>query len=268
MNADFKKVTEKISNDGYCIIPGVFSDAQIEKARSLVLECYNERPDGDLENIPYLNRDQQMVYNLQNKHHYFLALLFSSELLQKLLIHFLNDIWYKQIPLDQPNYILRAYLARSSNTPLPLHIDSFVPYKSEHPFVMQAAIILEDQTIENGCTLVVPGSHRTGEYARQEAMEEAVPIESRAGDIVLWDSRLWHGAGKNNTSSTRWSLIATFARWWIKQNFDIPGNLPAEIYNQLSNREKAVLGFCSTPFNDETEGIDIRKGYADLKEKM
>lgn len=268
MNADSMKMIEKVNADGYCIIPEVFSVEQVEKARSLVLQCYDEQADDDVENIPFLNRDQRMVYNLQNKNLYFLELLFSSELLQNILIHFLNDIWYKQIPLEKPNYILRAYLARSSNRSLPLHIDSFVPYKSEHPFVMQAAIVLEDQTVENGCTLVVPGSHRTGEYARQEAMENAVPIESHAGDIVIWDSRLWHGAGQNTTNTTRWSLIATFSRWWIKQNFDIPGNLPSEIYNQLSDTQKAVLGFCSTPFNDESEGIDIRKGYADLKEKI
>jgi len=37
--------------------------------------------------------------------------------------------------------------------------------------------------------------------------------------------RAWHKAERS-----RWSLIATFARWWVKQNFDITGTLPQTVY--------------------------------------
>jgi ectoine hydroxylase-related dioxygenase (phytanoyl-CoA dioxygenase family) len=80
--------------------------------------------------------------------------------------------------------------------------------------------------------------------------------------LVFWDSRIWHGARENVTGGTRWSIIATFCRWWIKQAFDIPGNLPQEIYDQLSDRQRAVLGFCSVPYDDESRGIDMKRSYA------
>ena len=77
----------------------------------------------------------------------------------------MNDNWYKQIPQDEPNYILRAMIARNGGeTLLPLHIDSFIPNSGKLPFVMQLAVILDEQKVENGCTFYLPGSHRFDQY--------------------------------------------------------------------------------------------------------
>ena len=209
-----------------------------------------------------------MVYNLQSKELEFVRMLFRYALPTEVLMHFLNDPWFRQVPAGEPNYILRSYLARSSNEKLPMHIDSFVPYGGDHVFVMQMSIILEDQTAENGCTLVVPGSHKRERYAAQESFEEAVPVESSPGDVVIWDSRLWHGTEANRSTSTRWALIATFTRWWLKQAFDIPRNVPQSIYAQLTASEKAVLGYCSVPYRDETLGIDMKRGYDSFAEHV
>ena len=262
--ANVENLIQQIETDGYCKIPQVYRPEQVQKALALAGE-WKERAERSLsDNVPYLNRNQPMVYNLQNKDFYFLELLFEPPFLQKVLTHFLNDIWFKQIPQDEPNYILRSYLARSSSGTLPMHIDSFVPYMGNHCFVMQASIILEDQNETNGCTVVVPGSHTRGRYTTQESFGEALPIESQAGDLVLWDSRLWHGTKANTSGGTRWALIATFARWWIKQAFEINRSLPQSIYDKLTDSQKAVLGFCSIPYADETKGIDMKRDYDSL----
>jgi ectoine hydroxylase-related dioxygenase (phytanoyl-CoA dioxygenase family) len=122
--------------------------------------------------------------------------------------------------------------------------------------------------MENGCTMVVPGSHQSGEYANQEGFDVAVPLEASRGDIVMWDSRTWHGARENNSGATRWVLNATFTPWWIKQAFDIPRALPQEIYQNLTPSQKTILGFSSIPFRDETLGIDSRRGYDDLRDRV
>jgi len=259
-----QKLIAQIEREGYCSIPQVYKRAEMDKALELVLKWKKETEDTLAEDIPFLNRNQSIVYNLQNKNHYFLKLLLESQEIQGLLMHFLNDEWYKPIPPSDPNYILRSYLARSSNEALPLHIDSFVPYIGPHVFIMQMSIILEDQNETNGCTVVVPGSHQNGEYVSQSALKDAIPIESQAGDVVIWDSRLWHGAKENASEKTRWAIIATFCRWWIKHHFNIPQNLPQEIYEKLTDSQKAILGFCSIPYNDETEGIDMKRGYQSL----
>ena len=177
----------------------------------------------------------------------------------------MNDKWYKQIPQDQPNYILRSFGARSSNSALPLHIDSFIPYKGDEVIAIQVVIVLEDMTIENGCTVVIPGSHQAGEYADNKVYDQAIPLTLKAGDVAIWDSRLWHGTTNNKTEGTRWAIIATFTRWWIKQHFEITNSIPSEIYNHLSPKYRSILGYCSKPWKTEYEGIEIKKGYDYVK---
>ena len=260
----FAEAADKLARDGYCRLEGVYSESRTEEALAKVEEWYERSKDSQSAKVPYLNLGQPVVYNPQNKDFFFVELLFESDLLQDLLVHFLNDTWYKQIPAGEPNYILRSYVARSSNQRLPMHIDSFVPYKGSHPFIMQASIVLQDQNAENGCTIVVPGSHLSGEYTTQEAANDATPLESRAGDVVIWDSRLWHGTTENTSGGTRWALIATYCRWWVKQHFSVTYTLPQETYAKLTDSQKAVFGFCSIPPLDETERIDLKTGYDEL----
>lgn len=257
-----------IERDGYVYIPGAFDRQQISHALELVRHWFDKTLSAQSDRMPRLNQNQPMVYNLQSKDIFFVKMMLGNKLIEEILKHFLNDKWFTALPDDAPNYILRSFLARSSNTKMPMHIDCFVPYTGSYVFVMQCAILLENQSKENGCTVLTPGSHLSDRYAPQESFDSAVPIEGKAGDVVFWDSRIWHGARPNESSGTRWSMIATFCRWWIKQAFDIPGNLPQEIYDQLTDSQKAVMGFCSVPYDDETCGIDMKRGYELLPKKV
>jgi Phytanoyl-CoA dioxygenase (PhyH) len=252
-----------LRRNGYCRLPKVYGDDQIGRALDLVREWVEGQ--SLTNNLPRLVRDTPQLWNLQAKDAFFLELLFEPAEVEEILIACLNDPWYSSLPEDAPNYILRAYQARSSSGAMPLHIDSFIPYPGDQTIAMQVSIVLEDMSSENGSTVVVPGSHQSGEWAKQEALEDAVPIEAEAGDVVIWDSRLWHGATENTSGRTRWAVIATFTRWWIKQAFNITGTLPPEIAEHLTPRQKAILGFCTIPYNDESEGIDMRRGYEALE---
>jgi len=261
---ELNEVISEIEERGYCRLPEVYDPALAREALNRVRPWYEQSRESCSKNVPFLNIDQPTVYNLQNKDFFFLNMLFQATILQDVLVHFLNDRWFRQIPQDQPNYLLRSFIARSSNRQLPMHLDSFVPYLGKHVIIMQLSIVLEDQSAENGCTVVVPGSHLSGQYTTQEAFREAVPIESKAGDVVIWDSRLWHGTTENRSGGTRWAIVATFCRWWMKQHWNITQNLPQEVYEQLTDSQRAILGFCSIPARDETTGIDLKCGYESL----
>jgi len=221
------------------------------------------------DSIPKLNKGHSVVYTLESKDIRFIQLIFNHPLLRRLKIAVLNDEWYKQIPKENPNYICRTMLARSSGeNSLPLHIDSFIPSSGKYTWVLQIAVALEDFNFDNGCTLVVPGSHLEDRYAKQEDLSDAIPLELKAGDIVAWDSRLWHGANPNNSKKTRWSIIGTFTRWWVKQNYNMKMNMPNDIYQNLSDEEKSILGFCCMPPDSEYDRIDIKGGYNILPKSL
>lgn len=254
----------QIKKEGYCIISQALTPEQVKTILTQIKTIYENTKDKICQDTPYLNTNQPNIYNLQNKDINFIKLLLNNKEIENILINCLNDRWYKQIPQDQPNYILRSFGARSSNSSLPLHIDSFIPYQGDEIIAMQVVIVLEDMTIENGCTVAIPGSHQKGKYADNTRFHEAIPLQLKAGDIAVWDSRIWHGTTDNKTKGTRWAIIATFTRWWIKQHFDITKALPDNIKNQLTQKEKSILGFASIPYLSEYEGIEIKKGYNEL----
>ena len=123
--------TQQIKEQGYCILPQVFDKNKIDEILIKIKDLYEKTKDEISQDIPYLNTNQPNIYNLQNKDITFIELLLGLTEIESILIECLNDKWYKQIPQDQPNYILRSFGARSSNTALPLHIDSFIPYKGD-----------------------------------------------------------------------------------------------------------------------------------------
>ncbi len=264
-----EKAIDQIKSKGYVRLQNQISISEAAKLCDLLdLHWKNsEVESGSRE--PFLNRGHKNVYNVQNKSFSFLRVLFGNKLIEDILKVFLNDEWYRQIPPSEPNYILRSFGARSSGPEdMPLHIDSFIPSTGEYVWGMQVAFILQPQTRETGCTVVVPGTHLSGEYAKNsQELGEIEYIESQAGDIVIWDSRIWHGALANKSPSNRWSLIATFCRWWIKQNYKITETLDREFYEKLTDSQKAIMGFCSEPPIDEWERKDMKSGYEIFQEK-
>jgi ectoine hydroxylase-related dioxygenase (phytanoyl-CoA dioxygenase family) len=258
----------EIEKNGYTILKREINALTIKKLKDKILNINNTYPVPAIETTPRLNRSSDVVYNLEQKDRFFSKLIFQNKNLRNILIYFLNDEYYKQIPQDKPNYILRSMIARSSaSCDLPLHIDSFIPNAGKRLFVIQASVIIDKHDSETGTTVVVPSSHLSDEYANQNKFKNAITIESDPGDIVLWDSRLWHGALSNKSHNSRWALIATFTRWWIKQNYDIVNSLPLKIYNDLSLEEKSIMGYCSSPPKNEYDRIDIKAGYEILEKK-
>jgi phytanoyl-CoA hydroxylase len=89
---------------------------------------------------------------------------------------------------------------------------------------LSAIIALDDFRPENGCLEVVPGSHHDGplglgwddnvatalERCADRIASDAVKVDLRAGDAVLFHGLLIHGSSGNNSPHTRRSLTAAF----------------------------------------------------------
>lgn len=73
---------------------------------------------------------------------------------------------------------------------------------------------LQETTVENGCTMVVPGSHHfpgtpnrlnETDWAK-DVLEQAVPVPMPEGGMLVIDSMIMHGVGQNKTPDTRISM--------------------------------------------------------------
>ncbi|OPZ04546.1 MAG: Phytanoyl-CoA dioxygenase (PhyH) [candidate division BRC1 bacterium ADurb.BinA292] len=87
--------------------------------------------------------------------------------------------------------------------------------------IVSVVFYLEETTLENGCTHVVPGTQllpittsasmdvEAGEYDAQ-LLEQLAPLPMPRGGIAVIDGMLIHGVGVNRTESSRMSMTAGY----------------------------------------------------------
>lgn len=93
------------------------------------------------------------------------------------------------------------------------------------PALVSAWFALGPERQENGCLLVLPGSHRldiaderldAAQFLRTDMRENAellrtqVAVELDPGDVLFFHCRLFHAAGNNRTSQTKFSAVFTY----------------------------------------------------------
>ncbi len=93
-----------------------------------------------------------------------------------------------------------------------------------------AIFMLSPFTEETGGTLVVPGSHRSStnpsgenEVDRDSPYPTEINAIGAAGDVLFFDSRLWHSVAPNHSARPRTAVIARYAPWWLNLSVQRPG---------------------------------------------
>ena len=251
---------------GFSNIQNFLTPDALKRLITLTEENYqklNAKGKVEYKGTPPRNKDDKILYNLQNLDRAFIDLLVSP-LITAIASAKLNDPHYSFLPADVPNYVLNYYNARSSGQKLDLHIDSLIPFGGNHTNMMQFVFLLEDSDTDNGCTVVVPGSHKSGQFT-DRGLENVHHLTGKAGDLVMWDSRIWHGTLENISGRSRWALVATLSMWWVKPSMDIVRGMNEEIYQQCTNQQKQLLGFCAIPPVDPLERNNTKCGYEFLK---
>jgi hypothetical protein len=115
--------------------------------------------------------------------------------------------------------------------PIGLHADNswFPAPFPEWDLLVTGCWVTDEFTEDGGCTLVIPGSHRSGTHptaAASKSLEGAVPIECEKGSIAIWNSRIWHSNYPRKTDGDRVVLHMTYSRIGIT---------PVEDYRHLDD---------------------------------
>lgn len=119
-------------------------------------------------------------------------------------------------------------------SPVEWHQDwAFYPHTNDD--VLAVGVAIDDMLLENGCLMVVPGSHRgpvldhhqegvfAGAVPPGDFVDRAVPIELHAGDISVHHARLLHGSAPNRSQRPRRFLLFEYVAADAWPLVDFPG---------------------------------------------
>jgi ectoine hydroxylase-related dioxygenase (phytanoyl-CoA dioxygenase family) len=254
----------KLQSDGYLVIKKVFTKKQTYKLKNLCNSIINnkayykkiKKPNPSKHKLNTLGQDD-LIYNLQNKNYEFIKIASNKKIL-KIVENYLNYGSYRkeQINLHQ----LTARSPKISGSEQTLHLDSRMP-GLKFPIKIVVTVMLESFNKKNGTTRLIPKSHLIHRFPnkKDDNKKNIKYIKGNPGDILIMNGSLWHAGSKNHTKNSRWGILITYVRWYLKQAFDIPAALPRKIKVKCKNYQLKLLGFYSKPPINEYDRINALK---------
>lgn len=119
-------------------------------------------------------------------------------------------------------------------------------YSGEIPLLLNCLVMIDDFTVENGGTLLLPYSHLIKEKPTKKFWEEnCINMTGSAGDIILWNSNVFHASGINKTTQIRRGLPITFSLPHYKQLLDYPRALGYDRKDEFNIELQQLLGYNS-----------------------
>ena len=185
----------QLDRNGFCLLPKILNTVQVKQMIDMLQYLFDKEQIGQ-PGYPIV------CFDMQNKSDVFDICITHPRLLAG-ISHVLKDNFRL--------YGIHSWPKPPGHGNSPLHID-YGGAPTGYYIVCNSIWMLTDFNQENGCTRIVPGSHRWG-ISPQEKMKDpkaSFPTEilltGSAGDIVIFNSHVWHGSTLNQSSTPRWSL--------------------------------------------------------------
>jgi ectoine hydroxylase-related dioxygenase (phytanoyl-CoA dioxygenase family) len=216
---------EQYRRDGYLAVPQVLSRAQLAAALAVVDEFVERSRDMAKDDSTFVlepshTRDSPRLARINqpvNVHPIFDQIMRSSEVLERVADLIGPDIRYHHSKLNMKT--------AGVGSPVEWHQD-FVFFPHTNDDVLAVGIALDDCTPDNGCLLVIPGSHRgpildhhqDGVFVGgvpsdlpEVSMDKSVAVIVPAGGMSIHHSRTLHASAPNRSNRPRRLLLIEYA---------------------------------------------------------
>jgi Phytanoyl-CoA dioxygenase (PhyH) len=227
-----------LKEKGWVVIPGFFDTIRIDKINSLL--------PGAVEKRRLIMLQNKLEANTQGTAHHVLAddIMF-VELLEE--IGKINDLLEKYF---SGKYILNSYGGfineKSANTySKNMHRDVRT-YTGDLKFMINLLVMLDDFTQENGATYLLSQSHHKADKPDEDFFykysDRAI---GKKGDLLIFDSHVWHATGNNTTDALRRALTITLTKPNFKQQADYPRMWGYDKMDHQSYFLNQIIGYYS-----------------------
>jgi ectoine hydroxylase-related dioxygenase (phytanoyl-CoA dioxygenase family) len=245
---------DSLDSLGYVVVERVLAPAMLQQVRSRVEELY----EAEGENAGSEFRKEagsRRLANLVDKGEIFEQLIAMPRVLE-LIGHVLGE-----------RFKLSSFNARSANPhsseAQPLHCDAAALPDDKGFWVCNTIWLLDDFTLENGATRVIPGSHRWAKLPQEVLADlvaghpEEVLLTAPAGSVVVMNTHAWHGGTANRTANHRRALHGFYCRFDKPQQQYQKRLLRPETQARLSPEVRELLAL-DDPLNDRLSAAEER----------
>lgn len=219
---------------GYAAVPGYYAASQCDKLKAELVQAL-----GEYQAFPGSERSEQdkhHIHDLMNRSELFVRMLDDARL-QQLLAPLLGESWImyaftsSSIPPGGINYGAR------------MHNDC-PRFAIGYTFNVGLIWALDAFNENNGGTQVLPGSHHV-EIAPSEDVfrKHCVQVVAPQGSLIIFNARLFHRSGENQTTAWRHALTMNACRSYMKQRIDWVRMIKPEYTASTGPQARRVLGF-------------------------
>jgi len=209
---------EELDRSGYTILNNIFSNKDCETASKKIDEIYKKQiKECGNEKYLYSINDQNVVRAL-----FVYDEFFKKFIINKNILNILNKIFGDKYILNLQNSpINRAHESHYGST---WHRDlSYQHFVPSRPIAISVLICIDPFTNDNGGTYILPFSHKFEEFCSKNYQEKKKKIlTANIGDVVIFDSLLFHRAGPNLTDKERKLLVQMYTLPFVKQQVNFP----------------------------------------------
>jgi len=238
---------EQLDRDGYLVLENFMGAGLLEELRSRVQELLDS--EGDQAGAEFKQEEQtRRLANLVDKGGVFGRAIALPEILE-CVGHVLG-----------PEFKLSSLNVRSANPHStwvqPLHCEMGAIADERGYWVANTVWMLDNFTLENGPTRLIPGSHRWGRLPQdsladpQAAHPDEILLTGRAGTVVVMNAHLWHGGMANRTDRPRCAMHGFYCRGDKPQQQYQKRFLRPDVQAGLSPALRRLLAL-DDPRNDE-----------------
>ena len=234
-DATTEAICDSLDRDGYIIVESILPTAEVHAARDALRTILDPDP---FQVTRFLGLQTKRLYSVPSRTRMCDSMLIHplmSAVLENVLGHYLlssttlTDIYPGE----------RAQTLHTDDSSWPVHLLAV-----DGEIELGVLWALDDFTVENGATLVVPGSHRwPAERRRAHGGEFAFPAVMTAGSALVYSGRVLHGGGANRSPGRRLGLVLTYVRSWLRQQEQFVITCPPQLARTFPPRLQEIVGY-------------------------
>lgn len=221
-----------IDRDGYVIVPGLVSREAMAELRAALAPLLGHQGRNNFEGFKtarlYSVIEKTLACNPLAEHPLAMALL---------------ERYLMPNPLLSQLQVINIYPGEDQQL---FHADDGLYPVPRPRGPLSAATIwaVDDFTLENGATTVLPGSHLWGEldpaeYERSDKRAAVMP----AGSMIFFLGTLIHGGGPNTSDGDRMAVTAQYCQPWCRPQENYSLSISRETARQCSPVMQSLLGY-------------------------